>query len=87
MRETIKNIKNEYKIEKNSIIITHKVKNLDDKNIYFSLGSLNSFIDKKRYLSANIIDNKLPNIFPKENNIKYKLPEVKKLINTGSIII
>ena len=29
---------NEYKIEKNSIIITHKVKNLDDKNIYFSLG-------------------------------------------------
>lgn len=29
---------NEYKIEKNSIIITHKVKNLDNKNIYFSLG-------------------------------------------------
>ena len=57
------------------------------RNIYFSLGSLNSFIDNKRYLSANIIDNKLPNIFPKENNIKYKLPEVKKLINTGSIII
>ena len=25
---------NEYKIEKNSIIINHKVKNLDDKNIY-----------------------------------------------------
>ena len=56
-------------------------------NIYFSLGSLNSFIDNKRYLSANIIDNKLPNIFPKENNIKYKFPEVKKLLNTGSIII
>ena len=57
------------------------------RNIYFSLESLNNFIDNKRYLIANITDNKLPKIFPKENNIKYKFPEVQQLINTLSIII
>lgn len=34
---------NEYKLNENKIIITHKVKNLDDKDMYFSIGAHPAF--------------------------------------------